>query len=443
MLFLYVILVPFIHGFLLDNQPSGNGQTIANGQILTTSKFYEEIKLRDQATERLRQDTSLWQHQINTNLALLTSQLQQKFNTLEQTLSADQMRNETKHDLELLEKRYHLLEENFNKLQKENNVLQKNYVLVVNDLMAIKNKTHRVEESGFAQERVNNATFLHLRVQDEELNTIKNKSLQVEKDISALRQLANIKPLQEIGTLQQTVKILSTKTNSLSMNEQARRQDFLALFNITVDTKKSLANLGTLMSRRINELEHNQTDTNIDMEQHLETLFQRIQISQNNTVMEFENAIREAERSANDTYSMMKRQIDANAEEVAMTAFVSSGSTLQAAASAVQFSRIFFSVGISNLTLYKTSGKFKCEKRGLYTISVTITMSGNTGEFYIFVNGKKITSSYKYQSTSWWHSSSTTISLQLQVNDSVWIQTNNVMNVRGESYSHFTIVKVK
>ncbi|CAG2192109.1 unnamed protein product [Mytilus edulis] len=208
MLFLVVILVPFIHGFLLDNQPSGNGQSIANGQILTTSKFYEEIKLRDQATERLRQDTSLWQHQINTNLALLTSQLQQKFDTLEQTLSPDQMLNETRNDLELLEKKYQLLEENYKKLQQENNVLQKNYVLVVNDLM-----------------------------------TVKNKSLQVEKDMSALKQMANIKPLQEIGTLQQTVQILSTKTTSLSMNEQARRQDFLALVNITVDTK-IFGNLG-------------------------------------------------------------------------------------------------------------------------------------------------------------------------------------------------------
>ncbi|XP_071124103.1 interaptin-like [Mytilus edulis] len=388
MLFLYFILVPFIHGFLLDNQQSGNGQTIANGQFLTASEFYEEIKLRDQATERLRQDTSLWQHQINKNLALLSSQLQQKFHTLEQTLSADQMLNETKHDLELLEKRYHLLEENYKKLQQENNVLQKNYVLVVNDLLTVKNKTQRVEESGIAQERVNNATFLHLRVQDEELNTIKNKSLQVEKDMYALKQLSNIKPLQEIGSLQQTVNILSTKTNSLSMNEQARRQDFLALFNITVDTKRSLANLDTLVSRRINELEQNQTEANTDMKQHFETLFQRIQISQNNTVMEFENAIQEAERSANDTYSMMKRQIDANAEEVAMTSFVSSDLNLQTG-SVVQFSQVFFSVGISDLTLYRNSGKFKCEKHGLYTISVTITMYDNGGEFYIYVNGKK------------------------------------------------------
>lgn len=400
MLFLFVILVPFIHGFLLDNQPSGNGQTIANGQILTTSKFYEEIKLRDQATERLRQDTSLWQHQINTNLALLTSQLQQKFNTLE----PDQMLNETRNDLELLEKKYQLLEENYNKLQQENNVLQKNYALVVNDLMVVK-----------------------------------NKSLQVEKDMSTLKQMANIKPLQEIGTLQQTVQILSTKTTSLSMNEQARRQDFLALVNITVDTKKSLANLGTLVSRRIFELEQNHTEANTDMKQHFETLFQRIQISQNNTVAEFENAIQEAARSANDTYSMMRRQIDANAEEVAMTAFVSSTIYLLAG-NVVQFNRIYFSVGISNLTMYITSGKFKCEKPGLYTISVTITMYG--GEFYIYVNGNQITATYKHESDVWWHSSSTTISLQLQVNDSVWIQTSSV-HVRGGSYSHFTIVKVK
>lgn len=130
-----------------------------------------------------------------------------------------------------------------------------------------------------------------------------------------------------------------------------------------------------------------------------------------------------------------------NLFSVAMTAFVSSTIYLLAG-NVVQFNRIYFSVGISNLTLYITSGKFKCEKPGLYTISVTITMYENGGEFYIYVNGNQITASYKHQSDVRWHSSSTTISLQLQVNDSVWIQTSSV-HVRGGSYSHFTIVKVK
>lgn len=124
-----------------------------------------------------------------------------------------------------------------------------------------------------------------------------------------------------------------------------------------------------------------------------------------------------------------------------MTTFLPSDVRL-IAGSLVLFSNVKFSVGMGNLTTFERNGKFICKKEGLYIISVTILTVTNAGEFYLYVNGSIFATSYKYQSNEWWSSSSIIISLELQVNDSLWIQTNGIQ-VRGGPYSHLTIVKIK
>ncbi|CAC5421381.1 unnamed protein product [Mytilus coruscus] len=165
------------------------------------------------------------------------------------------------------------------------------------------------------------------------------------------------------------------------------------------------------------------------------------QIRKNNTLGDIENSILEARRSANETYRNLQNKINTNTENVAMTAFLPSDVRL-IVGSLVQFSDVKFSAGMGNMIVFKRTGKFICEKEGLYIISVTILTVTNAGEFYLYVNGSIFATSYKYQSNAWWSSSSIIISLELQVNDSVWIQTNGIQ-VRGGSYSHLTIVKLK
>lgn len=91
--------------------------------------------------------------------------------------------------------------------------------------------------------------------------------------------------------------------------------------------------------------------------------------------------------------------------------------------SIIKFTNVKFSTGINNLSGYKSSGKFVCEKDGLYLISATVMYSWNDGEFYTYVNGKMYTQSYKHQESYWWHSSTAIIAIEPYTNDTVWVQT--------------------
>ncbi|CAC5421384.1 unnamed protein product [Mytilus coruscus] len=153
--------------------------------------------------ERLRQD-------MDKKLALLSNQLQQQLDTL----SVDVIRNETKNDMMLLAQKYTTLERHYNKLQTSHSQLQ---------------NAHNVLQGQFnIQSRLNNDTDTKIRKGEKEIEILSNKSIAVDNELSALKQLANIKPIQDISSLQQNIQILKTQTHTLNMKEQARSQDFLA-----------------------------------------------------------------------------------------------------------------------------------------------------------------------------------------------------------------------
>lgn len=101
-----------------------------------------------------------------------------------------------------------------------------------------------------------------------------------------------------------------------------------------------------------------------------------------------------------------------------------------------------FSVGISNLSAVNNTGKFVCEKSGIYMVSVSIMSNTNTARFYIYLNGNRISSTYIGQHSGWWHTGTVVIARQLQIGDSLWVQTNGIHINQGLD-SSFTIVKVK
>ncbi|CAG2197926.1 unnamed protein product [Mytilus edulis] len=75
----------------------------------------------------------------------------------------------------------------------------------------------------------------------------------MDQEISKLKKLGSIQPLKEIQTLQHTVQTITAQTNSLSMKERARSQDFLALYNMTTN---SLNELEVRTHIKINQLEN-------------------------------------------------------------------------------------------------------------------------------------------------------------------------------------------
>lgn len=111
----------------------------------------------------------------------------------------------------------------------------------------------------------------------------------------------------------------------------------------------------------------------------------------------------------------------------------------------MKFDNVIYTVGYNNLS-YKSTGKFICERSGLYLISPSIISRKNNARYYLYLNDKAILNTYiSYNSDN---PSATEITgmivltLQLNPNDSVWVK-NDVTAISIGLWSTFTIVKVK
>ncbi|CAG2201220.1 unnamed protein product [Mytilus edulis] len=176
------------------------GQKQTSNQFLTVSEFQQEKRTLQKDTESLRRD-------LDRTVSLLTTQLKQRFDLLEDKVSENTKRNDTNLNYIPMD-RYLALEQKFNQLQNENNGL-------IRDYNAVKH----------------------------ELQLLQNTSSEHDRKFRNLQQLGNNKPLQEICTLQHAVQTNTATIQSLSMNDRARSQDFLALYNLT--TEKEQANAAT------------------------------------------------------------------------------------------------------------------------------------------------------------------------------------------------------
>lgn len=112
----------------------------------------------------------------------------------------------------------------------------------------------------------------------------------------------------------------------------------------------------------------------------------------------------------------------------------------------IKFNNVLFSVGYNNLPGYKSSGKFICEKSGIYVISASILSNVNGATFYLHLNNNAITSTYiSYDSnhpSRVEHTGTIVLALQLHPNDSVWVK-NGGARISASRWSTLSIVKVK
>lgn len=116
-LFTFSIILFNVGGFLLDNSQNAGGPVASTHQYLTLSEFYEEKKIQQQESEHQHQETNKLRHDVDKNLALLTTQLQQKFDSLQQRLVDEGKCNETQQNMRVLQEKYISLENNYKKLQ--------------------------------------------------------------------------------------------------------------------------------------------------------------------------------------------------------------------------------------------------------------------------------------------------------------------------------------
>ncbi|CAC5409420.1 unnamed protein product [Mytilus coruscus] len=173
MLILPILVLPVIHGFLLENNHSVVGQTKPSSPYLKISAFLDEKNRLQQATERIAQNTVQLRHDMDTNLAVLSSQLLQKFNVLEQKLGEVKQLDETQKELALIQHNHVTLEQKYNRLINSYEQLKRE-----NDLLHV------------------------------EFQLIKNVSISTSKELSDLKHLGAIQPLQDISNIQQSVQYL-------------------------------------------------------------------------------------------------------------------------------------------------------------------------------------------------------------------------------------------
>ncbi|VDI62280.1 Hypothetical predicted protein [Mytilus galloprovincialis] len=330
MLMLILIVLPFGHGFLLDNSQVNAGQSLPANQYLTIAKFVEETNLLQQKVET---DTTSLRHYTDNSLALLAAQLQQKFDLIDAKITDKEAQNKTNQALvtlqqryQALQQRYQALEQTYHNLKNENVILQGKLSVVESELLLIKNKTNINDKRLEMQKECCNETQTVLIKQGHELSLLKNKSTAIDKDISSLNQLSSSKPLQQIKILEEKVQTLYSQTTTLSLKEHARSQDFLALYNMTThsftdlemrtDSKIqqlsnqhniSFSNIKNRMYRLNNDTLQSHNTSVISLERSLEIQIKNIEKNQSNQLGEIASGMQETEKRTNLTLSRLQK----------------------------------------------------------------------------------------------------------------------------------------
>lgn len=190
MRYIFVLVVlPLVFGFLLNtiNQNSTN-------QFITASEFFAAKSGLQNGIEESRHETNDLRHDVDKKIMVLTSQVQQMFDSLQHQIP----QKETNQSDEIVQK-YQELSENYTALQKRFDVLQANQMSQLNELSKCKDKVNEHD-----------------------------------RDISALMNLKNIQPLNELSILKTQVQSFGSEVHALSVSDHARREDFLALYNKTL-----------------------------------------------------------------------------------------------------------------------------------------------------------------------------------------------------------------
>ncbi|VDI63085.1 Hypothetical predicted protein [Mytilus galloprovincialis] len=417
------------HGFLLDKTQSTSGLSGTSNQYVTASELFGETKTRQLEDQQLRR-------YIDNAFAVLTSQLEHKFDALDQKFIRCENQSVPSQANGTLEQKYIDLERKHTDLDRKYMDLEKKYIQM---------------------QSMNNDKFYLLK---KHFLTIQNKTSEISNDVNTLKQLGNSKPLQEIQTLQQQFTAVSAQVQSLTVIERVNRLDFLALYNTTIEQKialsalnisgssnqlvklteiqtnnsKQLLRLGELetkTSKELLRLEELESNTSKQLLRHVQ--------NHNSSTAGIISKIEAMENQKNKTMSVMQKQINKNAERVAMTAHPSSSGTVS---NIIKFNYVTFSVGITNLATYKSTGKFSCEQEGLYIISASVMSQTSSAYYCIYLNGNDISCTYiADHSGNDHHTAAVTVTRKLNLNDQVWLHTDGGWYLDGGDFSSFTIIK--
>lgn len=103
------------------------------------------------------------------------------------------------------------------------------------------------------------------------------------------------------------------------------------------------------------------------------------------------------------------------------------------------------STGINNVAEFKNTGKFTCEKSGVYLFAAYITYEGNSNAFFEMQRNSQVLShvliTYGTDSGKYF-SASGTMAVQMNAGDILFAKANTDIAVVGNNYSCFTVLRI-
>ncbi|CAC5384650.1 unnamed protein product [Mytilus coruscus] len=160
--------------------------------------------------------------------------------------------------------------------------------------------------------------------------------------------------------------------------------------------------------------------------------------------------LREKSTRLQNNYDSLQKKFGALQNEnsvlkhVAITSCTSSSVDYQDA-EIIKFPSTKTSIGINSLTEFQNTGKFICEKAGVYLFAVYITYYGNyNADFELKKNNQRISIVmivYGTHAGGNYYSGSGTVVVQMNAGDILFAEANRHMTVAG-SYNCFTVLKI-
>lgn len=106
----------------------------------------------------------------------------------------------------------------------------------------------------------------------------------------------------------------------------------------------------------------------------------------------------------------------------------------------IRFDQLRSHVGIADLSTIRSTGKFTCEKAGLYQVSVVINTPTDHARFSTHVNGNLV-STLSVSTDNHVDTGTSVIAVELQAGDVVWVQADTDIHVYFH-WSCMTVVKI-
>ncbi|VDI12927.1 Hypothetical predicted protein [Mytilus galloprovincialis] len=236
-LFCFSLFTLNVNAFLLDDKTTSPNSGVAGHQYIALMELLtDEMKARKRLEEAV---TQLHTEVVSKTLNITNHRGQTDMIIAELQTKLQNMENKLQHSVQQQNIENAALRQSYSSLQKESSIIMQNYSIIQQHYSMLQQNysTLQVEHDEFKNK----------------LTAHDKKSAEIATEIAALKQLKAINQLQDINTLQTDTQTLKHQVHTLSTNQAARGQDFLALYNQTLAFRSDMARELTKLSNHHND----------------------------------------------------------------------------------------------------------------------------------------------------------------------------------------------